>query len=203
MMSGQDIANLVINKLNSINWGAYDNSLHRDLAMNAVATGIQQYINNNWSISATTIGTLTLISPPGATAPYSESVNVNMVIGQAISLKSMLIAMTSMAQNIVPFFSALSSWLSIPPWIVTITSGTVLNPVTGVGVATFPSMAAMGAACLSELSIAKPNNMNSAWAIVSKHIYNGLMANLIAPIATVGTHPTGAYVGVTNCILTF
>jgi len=172
------------------------------LAMKAVSDGIQSYVRDNWSITAITAGIVTP-PPPAPPYPYTEKLTVNMIVGQAPILLGMLMSMTSMAQNLIPVFTALASWTAAPPWVVTITSGTALTPITGVGVATFPSMAAMGAACLGEMSGLKPDNMDLAWSIMGKHIYNGLMANLIPPIPTVGMLPPGAYVGVTTCILTF
>ncbi len=200
-MSGQDIADLVVDKLSAINWDSNDPSMYRMLSMDAVSKGIQEYINNNWSITATTVGVLA--PPPPPPTPHSESVTVNLIVGQSPILMGMLMGMTTMAPNLMPIFSAIASWLSAPPWVVTITSGTVLTPVTGVSVATFPAMVGMGAACLAEMSAAKPDNMKDAWSIMGKHIYNGLVANVIAPIVTVGALGPRAYSGVTTAILTF
>jgi hypothetical protein len=200
-MSGQDIADLVTGELDKINWSA-PTATHRMLSMQAVSTGIQKYINDNWSITAMTVGILTN-PPPALPVRYSEKVTLNMMVGMSPVLMGMLMSMTMMAQNLLPIFSALSAWLSAPPWIVTITGGTVLTPVTGIGTATFPAMTAMGATCLAQMSGVKPDNRDSAWSIMGTHIYNGLAANLIPPIPTVGTLGPGAFVGVTTAVMTF
>jgi len=167
-MSGQDIADLVVDKLSAINWGSNDQSMYRMLSMNAVSKGIQQYINDNWSITATTTGILA--PPPPPPTPHVEKVTVNLMVGQAPILTGMLMGMTTMAPNLMPLFSAIASWLSAPPWVVTITGGTALTPVAGVSVATFPAMVGMGASCLAEMSAVKPDNMKDAWSIMGKHI---------------------------------
>jgi hypothetical protein len=200
-MSGKNIADLVIGELSGINWGANNPNIYRTLAMQAVSKGIANYTKNNWSIAAITVGTLT--TPAGIVTPYTEKVRVNMLLGQAAILQTMLMSTTMLAPNLIPIFTALMSWLSVPPWTVTITGGTALNPITGVGIATFPSITAMGTACLGEMSVSQPKSMNAAWSIMGKHIYNGLVANVIAPIPTVGSMGPSIYAGVTNCILRF
>ena len=207
-MAGSDIADDVLAELDAIIWDNLQPENYRDPAVEAVANGIQGHIDANWSISATTVGTVT---PPSPLVPFafSESVTVNMTVAPAITLKTLLLSMISGTDPLAAmtaFFGALSTWLSAPPWAVSITSGTALNPIAGAGVATFPTMATMATPCYAQMSAAKPSDRDIAWNIMGTHIYNGLSGNVIAPIPTTGTYilpPTGAYVGVTTCVLTF
>lgn len=200
-MSGREIADLIIGNMNSINWETNDQSTYRMLAMKATADGIHKYIKDNWTIDATTVGAV--IVPP-ATLPFTEKLKTEMIISPAPILTTNLMTMTSMAANLTPLFTAIFKWLSTPPWEVILKSGIMLAPV-GKGVVTFPTMVSMGATCLAEMSGSKPDNMNAAWSILGKHIYNGLMGNFIAPITTNGVcaGPSGIYTGVTTCTLTF
>lgn len=203
-MAGKDIADLVISNMKSIDWKNTDGSMFKDKAMGAVAKGIRTYINDNWSITANTIGTLTP-PPPAPPTPYSGSVKINMTVPPDAPLKANFM---SMVQGTVPmaamisFFNAINMWLlTFPP--IMITQGPPLSPVAGVGKVLFPTFAAMGVACAGEMAGAKPTDMRKAWELVGKHIYNGIAANVIAPIPTTGMLPPAAYVGVTTAILKF
>jgi hypothetical protein len=205
-MAGIDIANDVIAELDSIVWSGLDAADYRDPAVEAVANGIQGYIDANWSISAVTAGLVTLTVPPPPTIPYGESVTVDLIVAAAVPLKSLLLSMVSGSVPLAAmtsFFSAIASWLTTPYWVVNVTSGTLLSPISGLGVATFPTMAAMATPCFAEMSSSKPSDRTVAWNIIGTHIYNGLMGNVIDPIATIGTHPSGLYAGATTAVLTF
>lgn len=200
-MSGSQIADLIINNMNNINWEANDQSMYRMLAMKATADGIHKYIIDNWKVEAITVGGVVV---PPATIPFTEMLTVDLLIPPAAVLTNNLMTMTSMAANLMPLFAAIFKWLSTPPLEIIITRGVLLVP-SGRGTVLFPSMTAMGATCLAEMSSSKPDNMHAAWSILGKHIYNGLMANFIAPIVTTGvcSAPSGVYNGITNCTLTF
>ena len=138
--------------------------------------------------------------------PYSESVTVDLTVALPDPLKALFLSMisgTDPSGAMQSFFDVLALWLSTPPWVVTVSSGTLLNPITGVGVATFPSMSGMATPCFAEMSVVKPTELIASWNIMGTHIYNGLVANVIPPIPTTGTHPAGAYTGVTTATLTF
>lgn len=198
-MSGSQIADLIVGNMKRIDWDNNHHTKYRLLAMQATANGIHKYITDNWKIKAVTVGT---VNPKGK--PFTEELIVDMVIAQPNILTNNLMTMTSMARNLTPLFNAIFTWLSSPPWQIILKSGKKLKPV-GVGVVTFPTMVAMGASCLSEMMASKPTKMEDSWIIMGKHIYNGLMGNVIAPIPTTGacSSPSGAYTGITTCVLTF
>lgn len=203
-MAGKDIADLIVNEMKSIDWSSVDGSMAKDKAMGIVAKNIRKYINDNWSITATTIGTCTP-PPPAPPFPYSGPVEFNMTIPPDAPLKANFMGMvqgTIAMAAMVAFFNAINIWLlTFPP--IMITKGPPLSPVTGVGKVLFPTFALMGTACAAEMAGVKPTDINKAWGIVGKHIYNGLAANVIAPIPTTGMLPPAAYVGVTTAILKF
>ncbi|OGM08181.1 hypothetical protein A2Z67_06215 [Candidatus Woesebacteria bacterium RBG_13_36_22] len=207
-MAGTDIADSVIAELDAIVWANLDPADYRDPAIEAVANGIWGYINDNWSISANTIGTVTP-PPPLVPFPFGEPVTVDLTVAAAAPLKSLLLSMVSGSiplAAMIAFFGAIASWLSAPPWVVSISMGTLINPIVGAGVATFPSMAGMATPCFAEMSASKPSDRTAAWNIIGTHIYNGLSANVIVPLATTGLYaapPTGSYLGATTATLTF
>ena len=187
-----------------------------DKSFELLATGIFEYITNSnktYFPSATIVSTSigVVVTPALVSSPLADTIittNISMGSLEALisTLKCVVGASTDLTslEYMQKFFEGLSAWLNMG-WIANIVQGTNLNPVTGVGPILFPTMSVLGGPCFLAMQSETPLSYEESHEIMTKFIHQGLVANFIAPIPTIGTSivPSGSFTGMTTTLWTF
>lgn len=187
-----------------------------DKSFELLATGIFEYITNSnekhfpsSTIVSTSVGVV--VTPTGASSPLTDVITTTDIsMGSLEALISALKCAVGASTDLTPleymkkFFEGLSAWLNMG-WLANIVQGSNLNPVTGVGPILFPAMSVLGEPCFLAMQSETPLSYEESYEVMAKFIHQGLNANFIAPIPTIGTSiaPPGSFTGITTTVWKF
>ncbi len=217
------LKNIIVDKFKEINdntdqenqeggWFEVEDTI--DKSFELLATGIFEYITNSnktyfpsSTIVSTSVGVL--VTPAGVSSPLSDVIittDVSMGSLEALisALKCAVGASTDLTtlEYMQKFFEGLSAWLNMG-WLANIVQGTVLTTVTGAGPILFPVMSTLGGPCFLSMQSETPLSYEESHEIMAKYIHQGLLANVIAPIPTIGAVGPSSFTGMTTTLWTF
>ena len=203
------LKNKIINELNAINWSNDDATVNSDKAFLAIITGIYDYINENYTITGTYVGTHLLPTPQpifGTTTHLLSIVNTTWlntyknVVRNGIDsngIQRIFTGIQSMLAGTV--FATLESTTGTPKIIDATILPVITIPVVPV---VFPSISTFGNPCQTEILGSKPSTKELFWEILARYIQNALNINIIPPIPFSGVIASPA-TAITNSTMVF
>jgi len=217
------LKNIIVEKFKEINdntdqenqtggWFGVEDTI--DKSFELLATGIFEYITNSnktYFPSATIVSTSVgvVVTPAGVSSPLVDVIiTTNISMGSLEALIGTLKCTVGASTDLTPseymrkFFEGLSAWLNMG-WLANIVQGTAQSSVTGVGPILFPAMGTLGDPCFLSIQSETPLTYEESHDVMAKYIHQGLVANVIAPIPTIGVVGPNSFTGMTTTVWKF